>query len=91
MLIEKAGCVTFYYATKIGDWWADIIATDPIMDCLDLDYVVGFKTYKWADEAVKAEALTLVVGPSKKEKPGYVGLYLAKEKELPEGYSEVVK
>jgi hypothetical protein len=89
MLIEKAGCVTFYYATKIGDWWADIIATDPIIDCLG--FVVGFETYKWADEAVKAGTIELYVSGSKNGKPGYVGLYLSQEKKLPEGYSEVVE
>jgi hypothetical protein len=90
MLIGKAGCVTFYYATGVGDWWTDIIATDPIL-AEDGKTVVGFKTYQWADEAVKAGTIALFVGPSKKGKQGYVGLYLAKEKKLPEGYSEVVK
>lgn len=98
MLIEKAGCVTFYYATKIGDWYCDIHASEIVS--LNADGTVKeFKTYTFANEGgippvkvgkEKYHHTQRVSGENGFE-PLYIGLYLAKEHALPEGYSEVVK
>jgi hypothetical protein len=71
--------VPILFAKKKGDWWGDIIATDPIL-AEDGKTVVGFKTYKWADEAVKAGAIALYIGTSDLGYFGYVGMYLSEDK-----------
>lgn len=67
--------VPILFAEKKGDWWADNVATDMIL-AEDGKTVVGFKTYKWADEAVKTGKIALYTGESKTGKSGYVGMYL---------------
>jgi hypothetical protein len=71
--------VPILFAKKKGDWWGDIIATDPIL-AEDGKTIVGFKTYQWADEAVKAGAIALYIGDAKKGKSGFAGMYLSKDK-----------
>jgi len=83
-IITKGGCIPFYYASTAGDWWADTTTTDVLVD--GYSFVVGFKTYTHSDELVKNGSIELYIGPSKNGKAGYIGLYLAKDRELPIGY-----
>ena len=69
--------VPILFATKKDDWWGDISATDPVLS-EDGKTVIGFKTYTWADEAVKANTIALHIGAKKKGKSGTVGMYLSK-------------
>lgn len=77
MYLTKTGFGPF--ADKKDEWWGDIIATDPTVG-EDGKTVVGFKTYKYADEAVKAKTTALYIGKSQKGKPGFVGMYLSEDK-----------
>jgi hypothetical protein len=92
MLIEKAGCVTFYYATKIGDWSCDIHASEIEMIHPD-GTVAKFKTYKFGNIIGGVPPVKVGVAKYHKQvvagKNVYVGLYLAEEHKLPEGYTEV--
>ncbi|MCK9352376.1 MAG: hypothetical protein WCT49_06105 [Candidatus Paceibacterota bacterium] len=64
------------FADKKDEWWGDIIATDPIVG-EDGITVLGFKTYAYWNEV---KTPSIYIGPPKKGKSGYVGMYLSEDK-----------
>lgn len=86
MLIKKEGCCTFNYATKAGEWWADVIVKDLILG-KDKKTIVGFHTYKYWNEV---KTPSICVGVSKNKRLGYVGMYLVEDRPILTGYAPVI-